>query len=150
MSRHILAPVAGGTPGIGFYLSGMDEVREQVRQAVQRLTGQNLTRPAFLGAHATGALTLHIGEAEWWWIQCIVRGHELTDDDRKAPYSDVLEDPKVSEQRVCRILLAGDRQDQSTNERDLTSFKDSDLERIFSFERGVRLMTTVCVGSCII
>ena len=36
MSRHILTPAPGVTPGIGFYLSGMDEVREQVREAVRR------------------------------------------------------------------------------------------------------------------
>ena len=138
MSRHILTPAAGVTPAIGFYLSAMDEVREQIREAVQHLTGHNLTRPAFLGAHATGALTLHIGEAEWWWIQCVVCGHELTDADRKAPYWDVLEDPEGFEKKgyTAEFCLQQLDKIRAQTRESLASFKDKDLERIFSFERG--------------
>ena len=34
MATRLLTAAEGFTPGIGFYLSGMDEVREQVRDAV--------------------------------------------------------------------------------------------------------------------
>ena len=138
MPRHILTPAPGVTPGIGFYLSGMEEVREQVRKAVENLSGQNLTRPAFLGAHATGALTLHIGEAEWWWIQCVVSGHELTDADRQAPYWDVLEDPESFESKgyTAEFCLQEIDKIRILTKESLASFKDNDLERIFSFERG--------------
>ncbi len=137
MSRHILIPAPGVTPGIGFYLSGMDEVREQVREAVQGLSGQNLTRPAFLGAHATGAITLHIGEAEWWWVQCVVSGHELTDADRQAPYWDVLVDPESFDPKgyTAEFCLQEIDKIRTQTRETLASFNDDDLERIFSFER---------------
>ena len=66
MSRHVLTPHPGLATGIGYYLSGMEEVREQVRAAVKNLETEQLGKPAFLGAHSIGALVLHIGEAEWW------------------------------------------------------------------------------------
>src|SRR5215212_10461371 len=93
MIRRVLTPHQGLSTGIGYYLSAMEEVREQVRTAVEGLEGEPLSRPAFLGAHPIGALLLHIGEAEWWWMQCNVAGHQLTEEDQKAPCWDVLDDP---------------------------------------------------------
>src|SRR5262245_64079263 len=93
MSRRVLTPHPGLATGIGYYLSGMEEVRAQVRAAVKDIGTEQLGNPAFLGAHSIGALVLHIGEAEWWWMQCHVAGHQMTDEDRKTPYWDVLVDP---------------------------------------------------------
>jgi uncharacterized damage-inducible protein DinB len=137
MPTRVLTAAKGVSPGIGFYLSGMDEVREQVCQAVAGLSGEKLNRPAFLGAHSIGALALHIGEAEWWWMQCIVAGHKLTDEDRKAPFWDVLEQPDAfatSDYTAEFCLQEIDRIRNQTREL-LASFNDDDLERIFSYER---------------
>ena len=94
MKRHVLTPHPGLAPRIGYYLSAMEEVRERVRNAVKDIDVEPLGRPAFLGAHSIGALVLHIGEAEWWWMQCNVAGHQLTEEDEKAPCWDVLENPE--------------------------------------------------------
>ncbi len=137
MPTRVLNPTEGISPGIGFYLSGMEEVREQVREAVTGLSGEKFDRPAFLGAHSIGALVMHIGEAEWWWMQCNVAGHELTDEDRKAPFWDVLENPDAFASRgyTAEFCL-----DQIGNIRKqtmalLATLNDDDLERIVSYER---------------
>jgi uncharacterized damage-inducible protein DinB len=138
MPRHVLSPHPGLSSGIGYYLSSMEEVRQQVRQAVAGIDTERFVRPPFLGAHSIGALVMHIGEAEWWWMQCNVAGHQMTDEDRKAPYWDVLDDPEGFAKfgytpEVCLLEL-----DKIRNQtRDvLFSYGDKDLERIITVDRG--------------
>ena len=138
MSRHILSSHPGLSTGMGYCLSAMEEVREQVRRAVKAIEPELLGRPAFLGAHSIGALVLHIGEAEWWWMQCNVAGHELTDEDRKAPFWDVLDDPDGFIRRGHTAEFCLQEIDKIRNQtRDLLfSYADKDLERIISIKRG--------------
>ncbi len=138
MPRHVLVPHPGLSSGIGYYLSGMEEVRDQLRQAVSGIDNEHLGRPAFLGAHSIGALVLHIGEAEWWWMTCNVSGHQLTDEDRAAPYWDVLEDPDGFIKKGFSAEFCFQELDKIRNQtRDvLFTFDDSDLEKEFHFERN--------------
>ena len=134
---RVLTAAEGFTPEIGFYVSGMEEVREQVRDAVAKLKGERFNRPAFLGAHSIGALVLHIGEAEWWWMQCNVAGHELTDEDRKAPYWDVLDEPDAFRRRGYTAEFCLQQLDiiREQTRMLLAQFNDGDLDRIFSYTR---------------
>jgi uncharacterized damage-inducible protein DinB len=137
MPRYTLNSATGVSTGIGFYLSGMEEVREQLREAVADMSDEQIGRPAIPGAHSPGALMLHIGEAEWWWMQCVVSGRKLTSEDRSAPYWDVLKDPegfagKGYSAEFCLLEIAKIR----GQTRDvLSSLSDDDLEHISSFER---------------
>src|ERR1051325_8018013 len=92
MRRRVLTPQPGLSTGIGYYLAGMEEVRTQVQIAVKDIPNDLIVKPAFLGAHSIGGLVLHIGEAEWFWMQMVVAGHQLTEEDTKAPYWDILDD----------------------------------------------------------
>jgi uncharacterized damage-inducible protein DinB len=138
MPRHELQAYPGLASGIGYYLSGMEEVRSQLRQAVMGIDVDPLGRPAFLGAHSIGALVMHIGEAEWWWMTCNVSGHQLTEDDRTAPFWDVLEDPDAFIKCGYTAEFCFQELDKIRNlTRDvLFSFEDKDLDRIFSFDRN--------------
>ncbi len=137
MPKDVLKPAEGFSPAIGFFVSGMEEVRGQLQWAVEGMTEQQLGLRAVPGAHSIAALVLHIGEAEWWWMQCNVSGHKLTTEDRQAPYWDVLKNPdsfasKLYSAQFCLDEIAKIRKQT----RDLlASFNDDDLERIFSFER---------------
>lgn len=137
MSNRILVPAAGMSSGIGFYLSGMQEIREQVVETVAGLSGDVFDRPAFPGAHSIGALVMHIGEGEWWWMQCNVAGHKLTDEDRKAPFWDVLDEPDsfASHGYTAQFCLQAIEKIRNQTRELLATFNDDDLERIFSFQR---------------
>jgi len=138
MPRKTLNSIPGFSNEIGFYLSGMEEVREQVREAVEAMSNDLIGRPPISDAHAIGALVLHIGEAEWWWMQCNVAGHKLTDEDRKAPFWDVLDEPDCFSRHGYNAefcLQAIEKIRKQTREL-LASFNDDDLERIFSYQRG--------------
>lgn len=138
MSRGFLIPYSGFPIGIGYYLSGMEEVREQLGKAVKEVPDEAIGRRAFPGAHSIGALVLHIGEAEWWWMQHILSGRELTDQVRQAPYWDVLEDPDGFERKgfTTEFCLQEIEKMRNQTREVLSSRTDDDLERITPFERG--------------
>ena len=137
MATRVLTAAEGFSPGIGFYVSGMEDVREQVREAVINLSGEKFNRPAFLGAHSIGALVMHIGEAEWWWMQCNVAGHELTEEDRRAPFWDVLERPDAFAKSgfTADFCLQEIDRIRAQTRRLLSTFNDDDLERIITYKR---------------
>jgi len=137
MSGLTLDAVAGFESGIGFYLAGMEEVRGQLREAVTGMSDEHIGRPAISGAHSIGALVLHIGEAEWYWMQCVVSGQRVSREIRSTPYWDVLKDPesfsaKGYSAEFCLNEIGKLR--EQTRET-LASFNDADLENIFSIER---------------
>jgi uncharacterized damage-inducible protein DinB len=137
MKRKVLTSHAGLSTGIGYYLSGMEEVRQQVSEAVKSIPADKFCRPAFLGAHSIAALVLHIGEAEWWWMQCNVAGHKLTDEDKRAPYWDVLDDPDALLDSGYTAEFCLQQIENIRNQtRDLLfTYGDKDLERIITVNR---------------
>lgn len=135
--RRTLTAPDGYSPGVGLYLAGMEEVREQLKEAVAEMTTNHVGCAAVPGAHSIGALVLHIGEAEWWWMQCVVSGHKLTADDRCAPYWDVLKEPDAFAKKNYSAAFCLDEAGkirQQTREL-LATFNDDDLLKVFSFER---------------
>lgn len=137
MRRRILTPHPGLSPGIGYYLSGMEEVRSQLVTAVKTIPDNMIGRPAFLGAHSIGGLVLHIGEAEWFWMQMVFSGHQLSEEDKKAPYWDILDDVEaVSRNGYTAEFCLREIEKIRNQTRDvLFSYNDKDLDSIILFER---------------
>jgi uncharacterized damage-inducible protein DinB len=141
MRRRVLAPTPGLAPGIGYYLSGMEEVRAQIVAAVKDIPDDLIGKPAFLGAHSIGALVLHIGEAEWFWMQMVVSGHQLTDEDKKAPCWDILDDVEaVARNGYTTAFCLAEAEKIRNQTRDvLFGYNDKDLERIINYERNGKI-----------
>ncbi|HET9787567.1 MAG TPA: DinB family protein [Pyrinomonadaceae bacterium] len=137
MRRRVLTPLPGLSTGIGYYLGGMEEVRNQLNVAVRTIPDDLIGRPPFLGAHSIGGLVLHIGEAEWFWMQMVVSGHKLTDEDKNAPYWDILDDvERVARNGYTTEFCLSEAERIRNQTRDvLFSYNDKDLERIITFER---------------
>jgi uncharacterized damage-inducible protein DinB len=138
MRKRVLLPHPGLSTGIGYYLSGMEEVRSQLVAAVKDIPDEMIGKPAFLGAHSIGGLLLHIGEAEWFWMQMVVSGHQLTDEDKKAPCWDILDDVEaVARNRYTAAFCLQEIGKIRNQTRDvLFTYNDKDLERIIHFERN--------------
>jgi len=137
MRRRVLTPHPGLSTGIGYYLSGMEEVRNQLKVAVKSISDDLIGKPAFLGAHSIGGLVLHIGEAEWFWMQMVVCGHQLTEEDQKSACWDVLDDVEVVARNSYSTefcLLEIEKIRNQTRDV-LFSYSDKDLERVVTFER---------------
>ena len=138
MRRRVLTPHPGLSTGIGYYLGGMEELRSQVVAAVKNIPEDQIGKPAFLGVHSIGGLLLHIGEAEWFWMQMVVSGHQLTEEDRKQPYWDILEDvERVSRHGYTAEFCLLEMEKIRNQTRDvLFSYSDKDLDRIITYERN--------------
>src|SRR5215204_1078550 len=136
MSRDVLTPYPGLATSVGYYFSAMEEVREQLRNAVKDMDVQPLGRTAFRGAHSIGALVLHIGEAEWWWMQCNVAGHRLTEQDQQAACWDVLDEPDafLAKGYTAEFCLAELDKIRNQTRGILVGLTENDLERIITFE----------------
>ncbi len=138
--RHVIEACEGLAPGVGLYFGGMEEVRAQLRETVADLPEELLARRAFAGAHSVGALVLHIGEAEWYRMNCVIEGREITDADREAVFWDALEKERDGRESVPAGMTARecleeiDAQRARTRLR-LASFADEDLERVFTKSR---------------
>jgi uncharacterized damage-inducible protein DinB len=141
MRRRVLTPHPGLSTGIGYYLGGMEEVRSQVVAAVKDIPADQIGKPPFLGAQSIGGLVLHIGEAEWFWMQMVVSGHQLTEEDKKAPYWDILDDVDAVARNGYTAAFCLQEAEKIRNQtRDvLFSYNDKDLDRIITYERQGKL-----------
>ena len=137
MRRRLITSYPGLATGIGYYLSGMEEVRGQLNAAVKTIPDDLIGKPAFLGAHSIGGLVLHIGEAEWFWMKMVVSGQELTEEVKNAPYWDILDDlERVARNGYTAEFCLSEIERIRNQTRDvLFSYNDKDLERIITFER---------------
>src|SRR3954453_4349563 len=70
-------------------------------------------------------------------MQMVVCGHQLTEEDTKAPYSDILDDfDAVARQGFTTAFCLKEIEKIRNQTRDvLFSYNDKDLERIITFER---------------
>jgi uncharacterized damage-inducible protein DinB len=137
MVRRTLDSIPGFSKDVGFYLSGMEEVREQLREAVAEMSADQIGRPIVPGAHSIAALVLHIGEAEWHWMRCVISGEKVTDEIRQAPYWDVLKDPAGFSQKSysAEFCLNEIKKIRQQTYETLATFDDSQLDRVFTYER---------------
>ena len=134
----LLTPAEGFTTEIGAYVNALAEVRSQVREIVSNMTPEQITRPAVPGAHPIGALLLHLGEAEWWWMQCIVSGRQMTAEDKQTAHWDVLLDPAIFAARnyTPEQCLDAIEHIRALSRLKLAALTDADLETIYSRMRG--------------
>lgn len=140
-TRDVIIPAEGFSTGIGYYVSGMEEVREQLREVIAEMPSERLGCCAIPGAHSIAGLVLHIGEAEWYWMQMVINGRKLTVADKESAFWDVLESP---DSFAARNYSAAFCIEQITEIREqtrelLATFNDDDLDRIFTrLKRGVK------------
>ncbi len=137
--QRVLAPVEGCALGVGLCLAAMEEVRAQLRGAVEELSDEIIARRLVPGAHSIGALVLHIGEAEWWWMHCVVGGNAFAEEDPPAVCWDALLREAGGEDFATRglsardCLAAVDDIREGTTRRVLAALDDEDLERFFLY-----------------
>jgi len=133
MRRRVLTPHPGLATGIGYYLASMEEIRAQLVAAVKDIPNDIIGKPAFLGAHSIGGLVLHIGEAEWFWMQMVVSGHQLTEEDEKEPFWDILDNvDSVARNGYTTAFCLQEIEKIRNQTRDvLFSYSDKDLERMY-------------------
>ena len=131
IKRDILEPVPGFSREIGYYLAAWEKARAQTRALVGDLTAEELARRVLPNIHSIGALLLHLGEAEFYWMQFVVAKREITEDDKRfSHWCDTLEADFDRGYTAGYCLERMMRISQMTREL-LAEKTDADLEALY-------------------
>ena len=136
IEKRILAPGAGFSGELAFYLGGLEELRNRLRQVTADLTVDKLTVRAFPSAHQIGNLILHIGEAEAGWIWQIIAGKDLSEEEKKfVHWNDTTErDFAEKDYTAAACLEIIDKISRKSREF-LIGLTDADLDKSFYYTR---------------
>jgi uncharacterized damage-inducible protein DinB len=92
IKKDKIEAVEGFAREIGHYLAAWERGREQTRELISDLTPAELATRISLQMHSIGALALHLGETEFYWLQMIVARRAATEEEKKAAhFCDTLE-----------------------------------------------------------
>jgi uncharacterized damage-inducible protein DinB len=129
--KDILDPLSGFSHEIGYYLGAMEKSRAYTRKLVEDLTPKELAQRYLPGLHSIGAITLHLGEAEFYWIQEVV-GRKIPTEEEKnfAHLMDTMENDFDRGYTAEYCLGTIDKISQMTREL-LKGFADAGLEKIY-------------------
>lgn len=148
IKSQTLNPAPNFPKQIGYYLSGMEEVREQLREAVKDLSNEEVSAKLMPNVHSIGQLILHCGEAEWWWIQCVVAEKELNEEEAKEKaHWDVLEldDDFGSNNYSAEYCIEAIDKVSDLGRKTLRNFTEEDLDKYFGWDKqdGTRIEKTL-------
>ena len=133
--RDELLPVPGLSREIGLMVAGLEEVQAQTVKFIADLTPDELSARFLPGFHQIGALALHLGECEFWWIQAIAARKPMTDEDKQfAHLDDTTESDfalKGYDAHDCINFL--ERIHLRTLDT-LTGFTDEEIDRLISMD----------------
>lgn len=136
VQKEILEPMPGISREIGFYLSGIEKTRSQLRDAVADLTAEELARRVLPTAHQIGALILHIGEAEASWIHSIIAGRELSDEEKKfVHWCDTTETDFAEKDYTAKNCIEKIDEISRRSREILAEFGDEDLDKIIAYDK---------------
>jgi uncharacterized damage-inducible protein DinB len=129
--KDLLDPLPGFSHEIGYYLGSMEKSRAYTRKLIEDLTPKELAQRYLPELHSIGAITLHLGEAEFYWIQEVVGGKAPTEEEKKfAHLMDTMENDIDRGFTAEYCLGTIDKISQMTREL-LENFTDTDLEKIY-------------------
>ncbi len=136
--QQTLKPTPDFPNQIGYYLSGMEEVREQLRNAADDLSDDEISAKFTPNSHSIGQLILHNAEAEWWWLKVVVAEKELDKEEAKREaFWDILLDEDFSSRAYsAEFCISAIDKVRATCFEVLKELKDEDLERYFGWDKG--------------
>ncbi|MBX3243280.1 MAG: DinB family protein [Acidobacteria bacterium] len=119
------------TREISIYISGRDYVRSQLSSALSDLTPAEIAQRILPDIFSIGAIALHIGEAEYYWTQCVLRRRDLTEEEmRFAHMFDAMEND-VDRGFDANYLISRLDDIYAMSRNTLSSFTDKDLDTYF-------------------
>jgi uncharacterized damage-inducible protein DinB len=129
--EDFLEPVEGYSNELAYYVGALMKARAMTRTVLEDLTPAEIARRVLPEMHSIGALALHLGEAEYYWIQEVAAGRDLTDEERAfAHMFDTMEQDYdrglTAEYCIGRI----DAISAMTRET-LKQFSDDDLQKVY-------------------
>ena len=122
----------GFTHDIGQYVAGNEYGRAKTRSILADLSEGEIARRVMPSLHSIGALALHLGEAEYFWIQCVVRGRELSKEEMKFAYFFDTMETDVDKGLSAEFVISRIDAISAATRKTLATLTDTDLGRFFA------------------
>lgn len=130
IERRIIEPIAGFAPEIGIYLNGFRFARKQTRQLIEDLTTAEIARRVTPQMNSIGAIAMHLGECEYWYLQSVAAEKEMTEEGKKlSHWCDTFENDCDRGYTAQYLLETLDKITKLT-EKFLSDKTDSDLDKM--------------------
>ncbi|MCU0238795.1 MAG: DinB family protein [Pyrinomonadaceae bacterium] len=127
----VLQPVDNFSREIGLFLASLEKIRSEWRETVKDLTKIELATKILPTVQPIGTLIIHIAEAEYYWIQCVVSGKEFTKEINDLLHYDLwFKNFADYDLDIDYCLKTVEKIHQMTQET-LSKFTDNDLEKLF-------------------
>lgn len=122
---------------IGFYINGMAEVREQLTDAVNDLSNEEISAKVLPSVHSIGQLILHNAEAEWWWLKCVAAEKDLNEEEvkREAFWDVLLEEDFATRNYSAEFCISSINKAREDCLEVLKNFTDEDLDRFYGWNK---------------
>lgn len=138
LKRHGIEPISGFSPEISYYMAGFEYARSKTRELLHDLAPAEIAKRIIPEFYSIGAITLHLCECEYYWIQSVVRERELTQEEQKfAHMFDGMENDVDRGFDADYLIAKLDAISEMTREQ-LTKMDDPALERFFQSRFGER------------
>jgi uncharacterized damage-inducible protein DinB len=129
IEKRIVEPAAGFSQQIGFYLSSFENARSATRRLIEDLSPPEIARRFLPNMHSIGAIAMHLGECEYWYLQSIAAEKEMTEEGKKlSHWLDTLEADFDRGYTAQYCLETLDKISQLTR-KFLINLTDEDLEK---------------------
>jgi uncharacterized damage-inducible protein DinB len=136
IERFGIDPFKGFSPEIGYYLAGFEYSRSKTREMLRDLTPAEIARRIMPEIYSIGAITLHLCECEYYWIQSVVRERELAEDEQKfAHMFDAMEND-VDRGFDSKYLIGKLDAIFEMTRKELRKFEDRKLDHFFASRYG--------------
>jgi uncharacterized damage-inducible protein DinB len=122
----------GFTHDIGQYVAGLEYGRAQTRSILADLSKEEIAKRFMPSLHSIGALALHLGEAEYFWIQCVVCGRELSKEEKAFAYFFDTMENDVDKGLTADLVISSIDSISATTRKILATLTDADLGRFFA------------------
>lgn len=116
---------------IAIYLAGRDYAKDQLRKILSDLTPEEIAHRILPDIYSIGAIALHIGEAEYYWMRSVVSRRDLSEEEmRFAHMFDAMENDFDRGFSAEYLISKLDSIYEMTREI-LSGFTDVDLDTYF-------------------
>jgi uncharacterized damage-inducible protein DinB len=131
-------PIPNFPREIGLFLAGLEKIRGEWQNEVKDLTKSELAARILPEIQPIGTIIIHIAEAEYFWIQEIVGGKQMTDEIKDILHHDLwFKDFAAEDLDINYCLEVVEKIHRMTRES-LAGLTDDDLKSTFVRRREDR------------
>lgn len=127
-----LEPVEGLSREIGFLIAALELARARTCEILSDLSPAEIARRTSPTAHSIGAIAMHLGEVEYWWVQSAAMQREMTVEGKKLSHWHDTFETDVDKGFTAEYLIGTLKKISSLTRDTMASFDDDGLERLYT------------------